>query len=247
MWFQNHFLNPDGSPYSPAVSELLDPAALGYTYGLTAPVVALAPSVVASGSRIRTVFSAPAISAAVGVRTFEAANTQPALATQPLEVAVPIDSGLVAGVARRPSVGSGAELLNFERARAAAASGTRALAFVRDIAATNEEDTQYRVFLNCDYLSQATPISDPHYVGTFGFFGPSEAHGGGSGDGHHDDANPSVVLDLTPAIERVFGSVQTPPDQLRVQILPVPRGTTAAAGAAGTATPARVEIAFVTG
>jgi tyrosinase len=189
------------------------------------------------------VFSAPAISAAVGVRTFEAANTQPALAMQPLEVAVPIDSGLVAAVARRPSVGSGTELLSFERARATAASGTRALAFVRDIAATHDEGTQFRVFIDCDYLSQATPISDPHYVGTFGFFGPPVAHGGGSGGGH-GDANPSVVLDLTPAIERVFGSASTPPDRLRVQILPVPRGTSAA-GATGTATPARVEIAFV--
>ena len=32
MPFQDHFFNPDGSAFSPKVSDMLDPAALGYTY-----------------------------------------------------------------------------------------------------------------------------------------------------------------------------------------------------------------------
>lgn len=245
MPFQNHFLNPDGSPSSPLVAELLAPEALGYTYGLAAPAVAaLPPSVVALGSRLRTVFSAPAISAAVGVRTFESANADAAQAARALEVSVPVDRDLVAAAASRPSVSAGAELLDFNRARAVAASRPRVLAFVRDIAVANDENTQFRVFINCDYLSQATPITDDHYVGTFGFFGPQGGHGG-HGGGHDAAAGPSVVLDLTPAIESLFGSAPTPPDRIRVQILPVPRGTAELAAATGTVTPARVEIAFV--
>jgi tyrosinase len=112
---------------------------------------------------------------------------------------------------------------------------TRAYAFIRDIDLKNEEKSQFRVFIDCDYLSQATPIGDKHYVGTFGFFG---SHVG------HDNAKPSIAVDLTTAIEKLYGGITAAPDTLRVQILPVPRGK-ASVAQTGSAKPARVEIAFV--
>ena len=44
MPFTNNFFNPDGSFYSPKVSDLFTPETLGYTYGLTAPAAPVAAS-----------------------------------------------------------------------------------------------------------------------------------------------------------------------------------------------------------
>jgi tyrosinase len=94
----------------------------------------------------------------------------------------------------------------------------------------------YRVFIDRDNLSAATPIADPNYVGTFGIFG-HEAHGG-------DVAAPSFALDLTSAIQQVYGDGRGPTGSIRVQILPVPSGSGTAP--TGTAKPSRVEVTFIT-
>ena len=104
-----------------------------------------------------------------------------ATAEKPLDIPVEVDRTLVSAIARHPSPSSGNELLNLNAVREQRASGTRALAFIRDIAVKEQENTSYRVFADCDYLSQATPISDPHYVGTFGIFGNPGAHKGQGG------------------------------------------------------------------
>ena len=237
MTFQGHFFNPDGSSYSPKVSDLLIPETLGYSYGIPGPQVATGPNVLSLNSKVNTLFLKSGASAAVGVQTFRAENAQPARATQPLEVPVKVTPALISAVAKRPSLGAGAELLDFRAVREVAASQPRALAFIRDIAASSDSNTQFRVFLNCDYLSQQTPISRNEYVATFGFFGNGE-HAG------HGGAKPSIVVDLTSTIARVFGAAPVTLDTLRVQILPVPRGK-ASVEQTGTAIPARVEIAFI--
>ena len=91
--------------------------------------------------------------------------------------------------------------------------------------------------MNCDYLSPDTPVTDRHYVGSFGFFGGHDGHGG------KESKKPSVALDLTSAIQRVFGSAVDPSGRMRVQILPVPLRPKAKAD--GTAKPSSVEVAFV--
>jgi tyrosinase len=236
MPFQDHFLNLDGSPYSPKVSDLLETEPLGYTYGLAGVPASLPQNQVVLDSKLRTLFSTPAVSSAVGVRNFQADNAQEARANQPLDIAVKIDPGLVANVVRRPSLSSGTELVDFKRVREVAASRPRILAFIRDITVANDQTTQFRVFVNCDYLSQDTPISDSHYAATFGFFGTSTEHA--------DHAASSITVDLTPTLERVFGSVPNDVDLIRVQILPVPRGR-ATISEIGSAKPSRVEIAYI--
>jgi tyrosinase len=157
-----------------------------------------------------------------------------------LDISVNVDRSLVIAVARRRPPSAGTELLDFNAAREQAASGTRALAFLRDVTVAQHQDTLYRVFIDCDYLSQDTPISDPHYVGTFGIFGD---HGEHPGHGGRPAAKPSIAVDLTRAIQRVYGSAVDPSGRIRVQILPVPNAPKA--GPIGTASPSRVEVAFV--
>jgi tyrosinase len=240
MTFQNNFYNPDGSFYSPRVSDTYIPETLGYTYGLAPPpAAAVAPTVLALGDKIKTLYATPNVRSAAGIKTFTAPNAQQATATaaKPLDIAVEVDRDLLLAVARRPPTGSGSELLDFNVAREQAASGTRALAFIRDVAVTQHKNTLYRVFIDCDYLSQGTPISDPHYIGTFGIFGDHEGHGG------KPAARPSIVLDLTRAIKRVYGTATELTGRIRIQILPVPNKSTA--GPPGTAAPGRIEVAFV--
>jgi tyrosinase len=235
MPFQDHFVNPDGSPYSPTVHELLDYEALGYSYGLPPPPVP-APLIRAFGEKVNEVMADPKAARIPGIQTFQTTNEETATALEPLEIPIEVKPGLVAATAQRPSLpGAGTELLNFDLARIRAVSKPRALAFIRDIQLANDKTSQFRVFVNCDYLSQDTPIADRHYVGTFGFFAEHE------GEGH---ARPSVVLDLTAALERLYGDTTEVSEKLRIQVLPVPRGR-ATVAETGTATPAGLELAFV--
>jgi len=172
----------------------------------------------ALGDKIKTLFATPNVSSAAGIKTFTAPNVQQAAATaaKPLDLAVAVDRNLLVAVARRAPAAAGSELLDSNTARERAASGPRALAFIRDIAVTQHKNTLYRVFIDCDYLSQGTPISDPHYIGTFGIFGDHQGHGG------KPAPKPSIVLDLTSALKRVYGSATELPGRIRIQILPVP-------------------------
>ena len=90
---------PDGSSYSPKVSDLLIPETLGYSYGIPGPQVATGPNVLSLNSKVNTLFLKSGASAAVGVQTFRAENAQPARATQPLEVPVKVTPALISAVA----------------------------------------------------------------------------------------------------------------------------------------------------
>ncbi len=243
MTFQQNFYNPDGSFYSPKVSDLYSPEALGYTYGLPAPagpaVAAPPAAIMALNDKLRTLFTTPNLRGGAGIQTFAAQNAQNATATaeKPLEIPVEVDRSLLSAVARHPAPSSGNELLNFNAAREQRASGPRALAVIRDIAVTQHKNTFYRVFIDCDYLSQATSVSDPHYVGTFGIFGEHAGHGG------KPAASPSIAVDLSGTIKRLYGSATEHSGRILVQIQPVT--VRAKAGPAGTAAPSRVEVAFV--
>jgi tyrosinase len=239
MQIINNFYNVDGSYWSPLVSDLYSPEALGYTYGLPPgpAVAAAAPMHMALQTKLRTLFAAPKVADAAGVRTFAAANTGQASATpaQHLAVSVDVDPGLVSAVARRRPVSSGTQLLNFASAREARASGTRALGFIRDVAVTQPRDTSYRVFIEHPNPSSQTPVNDPHYVGTFAILGHGSHHG--------RQRKPSFALDLTHAIQRVYGSAAVPPSRIQVQIVAVPKRPNTPQS--GTATVGRVEVAFV--
>ena len=246
MTFQDNFFNPDGTRYSPKVSDLLVPEPLGYTY-VDVPVTPPPPTtpppvVVAQYDKFRSLYTVPDVAAAklAGVAAYAAAVTQPAATVAKyLEIPVDVAASALAPVATRRSLSSGTETLSLENARRQFITGARCFAFLRDVDYAEEANTEYRVFLNCSYLSAGTPTTDRHYVGSFGFFGSHGGHGG------KEARKPSIGVDLTTAIQRVYGSTATPPEKLRVQIQPVPLKPDAQAN--GTTKPARVEVAIVSG
>jgi tyrosinase len=247
MSFENNFFDANGNPVSRKVSDLLVPEPLGYTYAtqttVQGPAPAAAPAaIVASDDKLTALYRAPNLSAAAssGVAIYTTANTQQATGAKHLNVTVKVDPGVLSTVAHRNALPSGtAASLGPERARAIIASGPRALCFIRDIVSTDHEQTLYRVFLSCDYLTPQTPTTDRHYVGTFGFFGGQHNHG----DSSKAPRNPSIAVDLTQAIQRVYGSQPEPSGEIRIQIQPVP--VRPRVEKVGTATPTRVEVAVV--
>jgi tyrosinase len=241
MTFTDNFINTDGSSYSPKVADLFVPETLGYTYGLATQVASAAasPNLLELQNKLVTL-RAPGIARSADVKTFSVASTGQAFgtATQPLALSVNVDPGLIAAVTKRKPVSSGAEFLNFAAAREQRATGARVLAFVRDVAFTKPQDTEYRVFLDHPDLNAQVPVSDPGYVGSFGVF----FHGEHDGHGGHGKSNPSFVLDLTGTVQRVYGGGQPPTGGLKLQFVPVPIRPDASVG---TVRPGRVEIAFI--
>ena len=245
MTFQDNFFNPDGSRYSPKVSDLLTPEALGYTYVET-PIATVSLTGTSTALALRSnqftaLLSAPrGAGRPAGIASYSASVTQPAATVAKyLEVPVDVDAAALAPVAARRSLPSGVETLSLAAARQYYVNGPRCFAFLRDFDVGQNANTEFRVFLNCDYLSASTPVTDRHYAGSFGFFG---AHGGHS-HGGGEPKKPSIGIDLTAAISRVYGPSATPPGKLRVQIQPAalrPGGN-----AEASAKPASVEVAIV--
>ena len=98
----------------------------------------------------------------------------------------------------------------------------RILAFVAAETPANAPSPQVRVFLNCDYLSLKTPPFDPHYVGSFTFFG-GHAHAGHSHAG--SDGAARFALDLTATLLALEGVGRLPTEPLVLQLQPVTIGT----------------------
>lgn len=84
-------------------------------------------------------------------------------------------------------------------------------------------DFSIRVFLNLPNANSGTPTSDPHYAGSFAFFGTG-SHGATATGGHAHQ--PKFLVNLTNTIKRLRaneGIKETSP--LSLQLVPVPFGT----------------------
>jgi tyrosinase len=247
MAFQNHFFNVDGSPFSPRVRDLLDPARLGYSYGTGTPTMSASPSVSALAGLVTQVLSG---GQGPGIRVFRIAPSESVAAPAPFEATVALDRTLLGQVVRRPPVPTGMAV-DLELRQELAARGTRALVILRNVDVGDGEELYYRVFVDCGYLSADTPITDSHYVSTFGFF----AHGRHAGHGGHGGDRASILLDFTDALQRVHGNAPVVPGSIRVQVLPVTASGAAPAAADTTFSRVgnpvariaveRIEVAFV--
>ncbi len=146
-------------------------------------------------------FSAPGFLDASGFDRFREEPSSPADPKQALSLAfspgsLPLRRSVDRSIARRGATGD--------------PRGPQVYAIIRGLVPSSPDDTRLRVFVNCDYLSQAVPVSDPHYVATVGFFGA----------GAHEGENPSVLVNLTPALTRLAGVQRLDADRVVVQLLP---------------------------
>jgi tyrosinase len=76
-------------------------------------------------------------------------------------------------------------------------------------------DLIVNVFVDCPYLSPSTGYVDPHYAGTFSFFGaPGHAEHGGRGN--------DFVIDITAPVRALAGEGRIKMEQLTIQLMPLP-------------------------
>jgi tyrosinase len=97
--------------------------------------------------------------------------------------------------------------------------GPKVLAFVQGVEPPENKEVSVNVFLNCPYLSAETPLSDPHYVGNFTFFGVHEHED--EAEGEHD-MKMSFAFDLTEPVARLRALEPDIESRLTVQLMPVP-------------------------
>lgn len=143
MPFADHFIAPDGTDYTDLVADLQDPTALGYTYGLAAgtPV----SESVGRTLHMTAFLGDDELLVAAGIERFASQPDIPAGALQPLSVPIaPNEADLRSSI--DPTLTTPIEMAGLQP--------QQVYAVVRDIRPSAPEETQLRVFVNCDYLSQ---------------------------------------------------------------------------------------------
>ena len=236
MTFQNNFVHPDGTPWSPQVKDLQVPEDLGYTYHLQLVASQTKNLVLLENELIRLIkyLKNPGGPVEEGfvVYGLERANMQAMGAKTHLDLAVRTSADLIARVRARKNPLRAARGNNFREAAEAHAPGTHAYVLLTNVDASDPSNAEYRVFLNADNPTPSTPVSDPHYVGSFAILKHVMSHGDMS-------MMPSFMIDVTDTLARVGGKGDT----LNLQIVPVPVSRSVKAGVLGVE---RVQVAFVT-
>ena len=183
-------------------NDLLDTEALGYTYDDLPPRPA-------------------ALSEAPGVADRRTADVDELLSLFD-ERGMGINNTLGSTVGR-PTVISIAASENTRLPMATTASvrgrGKQILARLRNIRIPeNADNYAIRVFLNCPYISEKVPTTDPHFVATINLFGLREMK-------YRDEHNTSILLNLTDTMKTLFQgdfvARETLQETFQVQLMPV--------------------------
>jgi tyrosinase len=195
--YSGQFVDVDGTPAQASSTAAMNIADLGYTYDIfqNVPEAALAAARVQAAT-LQTIGSATNSSDSRANVETAVVVAIPTLETRVTELRIQDAAD------RRPS--------------------NQLLARLSDITAPATAELLVNVFVNCPYLASDTPYTDPHYAGTFSFFGAPKMVG------MPGMAGPTYVIDITAAV-RESGFA---PDKIKLQFMPVP----AAAGAESSST-----------
>jgi tyrosinase len=203
MTFTNHFVNTAGNPYTTKVSNNLNITALGYKYPTTL--------------RLPPRYLALAINLSL-IPPVEKIVPGPLRIRQPVTAAVKLNAQQIQRVDRVRALKL-APLVNVAPgavpAPPPARATSRVIAFIRDVEPPKSGNADVRVFVNAANVTAQTPTSDPHYAGSFTFFGAGDhgAHPGHVGGTH------SYMIDLTPTL---IALKDQPKDRIDVQLIAVP-------------------------
>lgn len=237
MPFTNNFIYPDGTFWSPKVSDLLVPEELGYTYDLPAQTLKETPQQLTLSSQVNSFFS-------VGLsdKTANNALTSTTLSSgkgtlnAPLKIKLDIPQKSKDALLDRVPVGSGVGTLRFDQAQTKPGSAPKAYVVLRDVDITDVATTQVRVFLGSAPLGANASSDDRRYVGAF-------ANLEHSGHADHHKAAPSFLLDITDAFLRVYGAELEKADVVELQLLPV--SGQGQGGKVGTVTVSKAEVLVI--
>jgi tyrosinase len=199
----NQFVVPSGAgstPYNPTVSGLLNIGTLGYRY-VTSPLVATL--------RLDMI-----------PRAIDLSKLPPVARLQGVPVAK-LNSPLNLPIKLNPQQNAALERIRIEPqtkrrdTKQRVPAPGRIIAFLRDIDPPKNNAVDVRVFVNHPDLKPDTPTDDPHYAGSFAFFGSEHTD-------HQDAGKPSFMIDLTNTVIRLRQAQPALKDEINVQLMPVP-------------------------
>jgi tyrosinase len=219
--YSNNFFNKDGSAVVSATSgAVLNISSLGYTYDVLQGAVTGAPAgagPVGGGPAAPGGLQLDAIIPDLNKALQESSQTRRLGEAQSGAVAPPLVETAVSlkvpGLLN--ALGSERVYRQFSarNARPVAVEGRRILANILGVKPSDEANQLVvNVFVNCDYLSPTTPFVDPHYAGTFSFFGPAHAD-------HSDDG---FLVDITAPVRSLDKEGKLKGEELTVQFMPLP-------------------------
>jgi tyrosinase len=204
------FVDRKGKAVSVTSGGALKIADLGYTYDVLQPPAGGFVALNQSGNLLKGI--APDLQKAL--------EAPPVLSTlgsaSPGERSVPL-----VATAIKVSTASLAETLAGDRAfrtftlgqEVVGVESRRTFAQLSDVQLmSGRADIVVNVFVNCPYLSPSTGYTDPHYAGTFSFFGHS-GHGGTGRD---------FVIDITAPVQALASAGAIKSEELTIQLMPLP-------------------------
>jgi tyrosinase len=194
MRFVDNFIDPWGRRYSATVKELLDIAALGYSYDDMPGPDGVKPD------RQRSARFAALLDPASNIPRARAEGRTSAMPDQAWSANAPMDG-------------------DFTSALSAPQEQRSIVAVISDIV-MGEGVPSIRVFVNRQTVGLEVPDTDPHFVTTLSFL--AHAAGAHAHHGTHTAALPSTIVDLTPTLRRLAVQGKLLGDTITVQLLAVP-------------------------
>lgn len=224
MPFTNNYIAPDGTLYTKKVSDVLDTAALGYTYDVL-PKPDDKPLDPERAANLAALFAGQP-------RTMLARTKRTGLsvAKAATSFGVPFELGAQATA-------------QLQASPAPSTSPREVVALINDIQIPDNVRS-IRVFVNRDTVGLDVPVTDPHFVTTLSFLRHGASHGGHHAGPAHGQARPSAVVNLTETLRRLGQSKGLPNNTVTVQLVAVPAPSTPASNV-GTVVPGSIEVALI--
>jgi tyrosinase len=230
--FRQNFWDASGNLVNCTPSQVLSTYELGYRYDTQPEVTATAIAPPKRTARY-----------ARGTVAAELANTRAAKVNAPLTLTLEPSAQL------RPQINS---LSLTARGQGLLAERKAGLRLELDGIRRPKSALGVRVFVNCPYVSAKTPIDDPHYAGSFTFFGHTQAGHAAAGHAGHTAAadEASFALDLSHTLARL-GRARRYEGRgpIKVHLVPVPLGrrkaSPALAAAAEAIVPKKLRLSYV--
>ena len=228
MSFTNNYIDPQGKLYSATVKDLQSISDLGYTYDFLPTSDGQTPDA-SRNSRVLALIHSKTGTAVNGVDRVGGANLLAASALKPFSQKWSMSD------AKMKSLGT----------PAAGASRTEVFALIRDIV-VGDNVKAIRVFVNRPDVTPEISSEDPHFAGTFAFLNHAAGHG--AAGGHQAAAAhkqlPSIFVNLTKTLQRLYGFRRLNPGEVSIQIIPVPVSGVVLENV-GNVVPGSVEIATI--
>lgn len=200
----NDFVDENGNPVSVTAATTVLYPILSYQFEPCSLVSAGAGAKKLSGKKLEAFLRAGAPSKLEFVQRFEVRQSIAAEVGKPATTAINVEPSALANALR-------------------GGRQTRIVLTVGEVNMPMKRDFFVRVFLNKPDASGSTPIDDPHFAGSFGFFFDESGMKGHGGAGEMGPAPlTGFLVDATPILQRLNQSGSLSASQVQVSLVPVP-------------------------